>query len=145
MVWFAGASLVRQHQQLTTTKLSVAIPKHLSQQAQRSLVSRYQASCFSAEMLSSFAPVKPCPACTVRPSNTFRPSRKRPRAAYAEQHSQPADSSGNPDVQEKLMDIIRVQIGQEKVKDFVKDEGEKLRQAAEEVSIYCETGRRLKY
>ena len=35
------------------------------------------------------------------------------------------------------MDIIRVQIGQEKVKDFVKDEGEKLRQAAEEVSSMC--------
>lgn len=32
------------------------------------------------------------------------------------------------------MNVIRVQIGQEKVKDFVKDEGEKLRQAAEEVS-----------
>lgn len=32
------------------------------------------------------------------------------------------------------MNIMRVQIGQEKVKDFVKDESEKLRQAAEEVS-----------
>ena len=52
----------------------------------------------------------------------------------AEQHAQPADDAGNPDVQQKLMDIIRVQIGQEKVKDFVKEEGKKLRQAAEEVS-----------
>ncbi len=62
-------------------------------------------------------------------------SRKRPRAAFAEQHAQLPDDSGNPDVQEKLMNIIRVQIGQEKVKDFVKEESEKLRQAAEEVSL----------
>ncbi|DBA94104.1 TPA: hypothetical protein ACH3X1_001746 [Trebouxia sp. C0004] len=33
------------------------------------------------------------------------------------------------------MNIIRVQIGQEKVKDFVKEESEKLRQAAEEADI----------
>jgi len=38
-------------------------------------------------------------------------------------------------LQEKLMNIIRVQIGQEKVKDFVKEESEKLRQAAEEVGL----------
>jgi hypothetical protein len=38
-------------------------------------------------------------------------------------------------LQEKLMKIIRVQIGQEKVKDFVKEESEKLRQAAEEVGL----------
>lgn len=89
-------------------------------------------------MLASFAPVKPCPACTARPSRPVRTSRKRARVAFAEQHAQPADNSGgSPDVQEKLMDIIRVQIGQEKVKDFVKDEGEKLRQAAEEVSSTC--------
>ena len=88
-------------------------------------------------MLASFAPVKPCPVCTAIPSRPLRASRKRARAAFAEQHAQPADNSGSPDVQEKLMDIIRVQIGQEKVKDFVKDEGEKLRQAAEEVSSVC--------
>lgn len=35
------------------------------------------------------------------------------------------------------MDIIRVQIGQEKVKDFVNLEREKLRQAAEEVGAAC--------
>lgn len=85
-------------------------------------------------MLSSFVPVRACPACILRPSKTTRASRKRSRAAFADQYAQPADNSGSPDVQEKLMDIIRVQIGQEKVKDFVKEEGEKLRQAAEEVS-----------
>ncbi|KAL3151568.1 hypothetical protein ABBQ38_012564 [Trebouxia sp. C0009 RCD-2024] len=82
-------------------------------------------------MLSSFAPVKPCPACTLR-CKTVKASRKRPRASFSEQHAQPADNAGSPDVQEKLMNIMRVQIGQEKVKDFVKDESEKLRQAAEE-------------
>ena len=94
-------------------------------------------------MLTAFAPVRPCPARTVRLSNTLRASRKRPRAAISEQHAQPADDSGSPDVQEKLMDIIRVQIGQEKVKDFVKAEGEKLRQAAEEVSSMCVCQRSL--
>ena len=62
-----------------------------------------------------------------------RTSRKRPRATVSEQHAQPSDNPGNSGVQEKLMDIIRVQIGQEKVKDFVNLESEKLRQAAEEV------------
>ena len=85
-------------------------------------------------MLSSFVPVRACPACTFRPSKAARASRKRSRASFAEQYAQSADDSGSPDVQEKLMNIIRVQIGQEKVKDFVEEEGEKLRQAAEEVS-----------
>ena len=61
--------------------------------------------------------------------------RERPRAVSAEQHAEPPENVGNPNVQQKLMDIIRVQIGQEKVKDFVKVEREKLRQAAEEVQM----------
>ena len=71
----------------------------------------------------------------MRPNKTARLSRKRPRAVFAELHSPPPDESGNPEVQEALMDIMRVQIGAEKVKDFVREEGEKLRQAADEVSV----------
>ncbi|DBA71740.1 TPA: hypothetical protein ACH3X2_011013 [Trebouxia sp. C0005] len=71
-------------------------------------------------------------ACVFKPARTWQTSRKRPRAAVAEQHARLPDDTGNPDLQEKLMNIIRVQIGQEKVKDFVKEESEKLRQAAEE-------------
>lgn len=68
-----------------------------------------------------------------KPAQGARESRKRPRTTVSEQHAQPSDNLGNSGVQEKLMDIIRVQIGQEKVKDFVNLESEKLRQAAEEV------------
>ena len=68
-----------------------------------------------------------------KPAHCFRASRKRPRSTVSEQHAQSPENMGNPNVQEKLMDIIRVQIGQEKVKDFVNLEREKLRQAAEEV------------
>ena len=71
--------------------------------------------------------------CVFKPGRSTRTCRKRSRSAVAEQHARLPDDSGSPDVQAKLMDIIRVQIGQEKVKDFVKEESEKLRQAAEEV------------
>ena len=76
-----------------------------------------------------------CHACVFKPARTAQTSRKRPRAAVAEQHARLPDDAGNPDLQDKLMNIIRVQIGQEKVKDFVKEESEKLRQAAEEVGL----------
>lgn len=76
-----------------------------------------------------------CHACVFKPARTAQTSRKRPRAAVAEQHARLPDDAGNPDLQEKLMNVIRVQIGQEKVKDFVREESEKLRQAAEEVGL----------
>ena len=82
----------------------------------------------------------PCQS-SISTSKAFLPfrrsysRRKRPRAVSAEQHTEPPENTGNPNVQQKLMDIIRVQIGQEKVKDFVKVEREKLRQAAEEVQM----------
>ena len=41
----------------------------------------------------------------------------------------------NSDWQEKLMNIIRVRVGREKVKDLVTEESEKFRQAAEEVGV----------
>jgi len=47
----------------------------------------------------------------------------------------PSDDAGESDWQEKLMNTIRVRVGQEKVKDLVKEESEKLRQAAEEVGV----------
>ena len=124
------------NQATPTAQQPAQIVKTIIQQAYRSRLALVR-HLVGNQMLASFAPVRPCPARTVRPSKTVRASRKRPRAAFSEQHAQPADDSGSPDVQEKLMDIIRVQIGQEKVKDFVKDEGEKLRQAAEEVSSMC--------
>lgn len=74
-------------------------------------------------------------ACIFKPARKAQTSRKRPRAVVAEQHARLPDDIGNPDLQEKLMNIVRVQIGQEKVKDFVKEESEKLRQAAEEVGL----------
>jgi hypothetical protein len=92
-------------------------------------------SVMTALLPSVATPFRSCPACVFKPARTARNSRKRPRAAVAEQHARLPDDTGNPDLQEKLMNIIRVQIGQEKVKDFVKEESEKLRQAAEEVGL----------
>ena len=78
-------------------------------------------------------PHRSCPECTLK-FGIRSSSRKRPRAASAQHHAQPSDDAGSSEVQNKLLDVIRVQIGQVKVKDFVKEESEKLRQAAEEVS-----------
>ena len=89
----------------------------------------------TCKLMPAFAPThNSCPVYAFQACRILRTSRKRPRAAIATQHALPPDDSGNADVQDKLMNIIRVQIGQEKVKDFVKEESEKLRQAAEEVS-----------
>ena len=79
-------------------------------------------------------PHRSCPECTLK-FGIRTSSRKRPRAANAQHHAQPSDDAGSSEVQNKLLDVIRVQIGQVKVKDFVKEESEKLRQAAEEVSV----------
>eukprot|EP00891_Asterochloris_glomerata_P006899 jgi/Astpho2/6899/Aster-x1405 len=53
-----------------------------------------------------------------------RQKRQRCRAALPD--------SGDQDVQNRLVDVIRLQIGQEKVRDFVQSEQDKLRQTAEE-------------
>ena len=57
-----------------------------------------------------------------------RQKRQRCRAALPD--------SGDQDVQNRLVDVIRLQIGQEKVRDFVQSEQDKLRQTAEEVRRY---------
>jgi hypothetical protein len=43
--------------------------------------------------------------------------------------------SGDANLQERLVDIVRLQIGQEKVKESVEEEKEKLQKVAEEVSF----------
>ena len=58
-----------------------------------------------------------------------RQKRQRCRAALPD--------SGDQDVQNRLVDVIRLQIGQEKVRDFVQSEQDKLRQTAEEVRRHC--------
>lgn len=45
----------------------------------------------------------------------------------------PPDSQGDPNVQEGLVQMVRLQIGKEKVKESVEEEKLKLQQLAEEV------------
>ena len=61
----------------------------------------------------------------VRKATLPRQKRQRCPAALPD--------SGDQDVQNRLVDVIRLQIGQEKVRDFVQSEQDKLRQTAEEV------------
>lgn len=68
----------------------------------------------------------------------------------------PPESQGDPNVQEGLVQMVRLQIGKEKVKDSVEEEKLKLQQLAEEVLfvkasslslhiLYCLVGHRHQY
>ena len=77
--------------------------------------------------------------CAKRHRDARRSKLAQPTAALA-----PDPGAGDERVQETLVDIIGVQIGQQHVKDYFDDESDKLRKTAEEVrlklSLACPPG-----
>ena len=82
---------------------------------------------FSNQIMQSLhdTAVGPTQCLHVHKARVPRQKRQRCRAALPD--------SGDQNVQNRLVDVIRLQIGQEKVRDFVQSEQDKLRQTAEEV------------
>lgn len=68
--------------------------------------------------------------CAKRHRDARRSKLAQPMAALA-----PDPGAGDERVQEILVDIIGVQIGQQHVKDYFDDESDKLRKTAEEVML----------
>lgn len=65
-----------------------------------------------------------------------RARRRRQRGAASALAAEAGDSGeGDPDVQENLVSMLRIQIGKQTVNDIADSESEKLRQSVDKVTV----------
>ena len=100
--------------------------RRLSRQAWHSQQDRHTSGCCQPKLL---LPHRALP-CAKRHRGARGSKLAQPTAALA-----PDPGAGDERVQETLVDIIGVQIGQQHVKDYFDDESDKLRKTAEEVRL----------
>jgi hypothetical protein len=73
-------------------------------------------------------------SCSMLPADhRYRLCRSRSRCRAVLGGATPPESQGDPNVQEGLVQMVRLQIGKEKVKESVEEERQKLQKLAEEV------------